>query len=359
MSTDRGVQIPHLLAVAAAYAWRILVILGAASAALYLLVVLRLVVIPIFVALLISTVLVPVARRLSDRGVPRLLATWITVLGGLGLVVGSLYLAIPQFAEHFEGLGRDARSGLEEVIAWLVQGPLDLERQDIDRYLDQISEHLGEQRQALISGAFRGAYVMLEIVIGAFLSIVLTFFFLKDGDHIARSVISLLPERHRDDARQVADKSWAALGAYVRGTALVGVVNALAISITLLLLGVPLVVPLAMITFVGAFFPLVGGVVAGSLAALIALVTEGWVAASIVALVTVIVQQVEGDVLQPIVLGRAVKLHPLVVLLSLTAGAIVAGIAGAFLAVPLAAVAAVLVAHVRATDDAPPVEVGS
>lgn len=357
--SDRPIQIPHLLAVTAAYAWRILVILGAASLLVYLLVVLRLIVIPAAVALLLSTVLVPVARRITDRGVPRIVSTWITLLSGLALVAGSLYLMVPQFAEHLQGLGRDAREGLEQVITWLVQGPLDLGRDDIDRYLDQMSDHLREQRQTLVSGAFRGAYVVVELVLGAFLAIVLTFFFVKDGDHIASSLISVLPERHHEDARQIAYKAWRALGAYVRGTALVGVVNAAAISIALLVLGVPLVIPLAVITFLGAFFPLVGAVVAGSLAALVALVSEGWVAGVVVALVTVIVQQVEGDVLQPIVLGRAVKLHPLVVLLSLTTGAIVAGIAGAFLAVPVAAVAAVVVAHVRANDNHPPLKTGS
>jgi predicted PurR-regulated permease PerM len=148
----------------------------------------------------------------------------------------------------------------------------------------------------------------------------------------------------------VSKRSWDALGAYIRGTAIVGLVDAVAIGGTMLVLGVPLVAPIAVITFFGAFFPLVGAVVAGVIAALVALVTTGFVPALILAAATIVVQQVEGDVLQPLVLGRAVHLHPLVILLSLTGGAIVAGIAGAFLAVPVAAVVSVAVAHLRGRE---------
>jgi predicted PurR-regulated permease PerM len=352
---SRPVEVPRLLAVAAAYSWRFLAVVAAALVFVYFFVTLRLIFIPVVVALLLSTLLVPLAERLRRRGLPSLLAAWIVVLASLGLVAGILYLIAPEIADELDNLVRDLKAGAEDVIAWLTTGPLDLTRADVDRYIDQIAEQLRERRSQIISGAFRGAYVVVEIVIGFVLTVVLTFFFVKDGNRISTAILGLFPRRRHEDLRAVGQRSWEALGAYIRGTAIVALVDAIAIGGTMLVLGVPLVVPVAVITFFGAFFPLVGAVVAGVIASLVALVTTGFVPALVLAAVTVVVQQVEGDVLQPLVLGRAVHLHPLVILLSLTAGAIVAGIAGAFLAVPVAAVIAVVVAYLREEGPEPAV----
>jgi predicted PurR-regulated permease PerM len=340
-------EVPQSLAVAAAYSWRFLLVVGAAVVLAYVLVTLRLIFIPVVVALLLSTLLVPLADRLRRRGVPSLLATWIVMLGTIGLVTGIVSFVGPAIADELDNLVRDVKAGFEDVLTWLTTGPLDLTRADVDRYIDQIAEQLRERRSQLVSGAFRGAYLVIEIVVGVLLTGVVTFFFVKDGDRISTAILELFPEPRRADVRAMATRSWDALGAYIRGTALVALVDAVAIGGTMLVLGVPLVVPIAVITFFGAFFPLVGAVVAGVIASLVALVTTGFVPALVLAAATVVVQQVEGDVLQPIVLGRAVHLHPLVILLSLTAGALVAGIAGAFLAVPTAAVIAVIVAYAR------------
>lgn len=360
VTTDRKhIEVPRGLATAAAYSWRLLIIGAAAFVLIYALVTLRLIVIPIFIALLISTLLVPVANALRKRGLPSLLATWLTMLLAIGGLTGLIYVIVPQVADELETIGQEAKAGAEDVVAWLIEGPLDLSREQIDEYVDEASAQLAERRSSIISGAFKGAYVVAEGIAGLLLTLVLVFFFVKDGDRIGRSLLGFFSEERRDDIREVASRSWTTLGAYIRGTAIVGVVDALFIGAALLILGVPLVVPLAIITFFAAFFPLVGAVMAGVLATLIALVTEGFLDAAILAAVTVAVQQIEGDVLQPIVLGRAVKLHPLVVLLSLTAGAIIAGIAGAFLAVPLAAVTTVVVSYMRAKKSPPPLEVAS
>lgn len=358
MTNDRHhLEIPRTLATTAAYSWRLLVIGAAGVALVYVLVTLRLVVIPVFIALLISTLLVPVANALRRRGLPSLLATWLTMLLAFGVIGGAIYFIAPQVADEFGTLGQEAREGAEDVVTWLTEGPLDLSREEIDRYIDEAANELSAQRATLISGAFKGAYVVVEAIAGIILTIVLVFFFVKDGDRIANAFLGLFSEERRDDVRQVAARSWAALGAYIRGTAIVGLVDAIFIGAGLLIMGVPLVLPLAVITFFAAFFPLVGAVVAGILATLVALVTKGFFAAAVIAGVTILVQQVEGDVLQPVVLGRAVNLHPLVILLSLTAGAIVAGIAGAFLAVPIAAITTVVIGYFRAKKSPPPLEV--
>ncbi|HEX2294277.1 MAG TPA: AI-2E family transporter [Actinomycetota bacterium] len=352
MNESRPGEVPRLFALTAAYSWRFLVVLAAALVLVYVLVVLRLIFIPIVVALLISTLLVPLAERLRRRGLPSLVATWVVFAGSVGLFAGIVYLIAPAIAGELDNLGRDVRRGTEDVLAWLAEGPLELSRAEVEGYIDQVSDQLRERQSSIVSGALRGAYLLVEIVVGALLTGVLTFFFVKDGNRIATALLEMFPERRHDDIRTVGRRSWEALGAYIRGTAVVGLVDAVAIGGTMLVLGVPLVAPIAVITFFAAFFPLVGAVVAGVMAALVALVTTGFVPALVLAAATVVVQQVEGDVVQPLVLGRAVRLHPLVILLSLTAGAIVAGIAGAFLAVPIAAVAAVAVAHLRGREPA-------
>lgn len=351
MNETPRARVPRALDTAAAYSWRLLVTVAAATIVIYVLVVLRLVVIPMFVALLIATLLVPLAERLRGRGVPSLLATWVVFAGAIGAFAALVVLLAPEVADQLDEVGQEVRTGAEDVVTWLVDGPLNLSRADVDRYLDQLSGQLQEQRSALISGAFRGAYVLVEVIAGLLLTLVLTFFFVKDGDRISKAMAGFFPRERRTDIRALGRRAWGALGAYMRGTALVGVVDAVAIGLALLILGVPLLIPLVIITFFGAFFPLIGAVVAGIIATLVTLVTKGFVAALIVAGVTVAVQQLEGDVLQPIVLGRAVKLHPVVILLSITGGAIVAGVAGAFLAVPLAAVTSATVSYVRDGDD--------
>jgi predicted PurR-regulated permease PerM len=356
---DRQIRVPHALAVASAYSWRLLTITAAAVVVIYVLVTLRLIVIPVFVALLISTLLVPIASRLKRIGVAPLLATWATFMTAVALFALAVFLIAPQISDQLDSLGRDVRRGAEEVLTWLVNGPFDLTRAQIDRYLDNVSEELRASSRSLVSGAFRGVYLLVEVIAGVLLTLVLTFFFVKDGERIAGALLGLVAEPRRDTVRDIARRSWDVLGAYMRGTAIVGLIDAAAIGLALLILGVPLLLPLVIVTFLGAFFPLVGAFTAGALATLVALVTAGVVPAVIVAGVTIIVQQLEGDVLQPLVLGRAVKLHPLVILLSLTAGAIVAGVAGAFLAVPLAAVASVTASYLRSDASAKTTEVAA
>jgi predicted PurR-regulated permease PerM len=324
----------------AAYSWRFLVIVAAVAVGVYALVQLRLIVIPVIVALFVSTILAPPAHWLSGRGVPHLLSTWIVMLAAIGIFAGAVALIAPQVASEVGQMGEDVRRGSEQAIAWLTEGPLNLTEQQIDRFVEQAAQRIRDNSSTLAQGALAGAVRAIEIVAATILMIVITFFFVKDGRQMWAWITKHFSESHRRDVNECGARAWTTLSAYVRGTALIALVDALLIGIALVLVGVPLVLPLALLTFFGGFFPVVGAFVAGLVAVLVALATSGVVDALIIGIVITAIQQIEGDVLQPMILGRAVKLHPIVVLLSLTAGGILAGVAGAFLAVPIAAVAA-------------------
>lgn len=332
----------------AAITWKSLVVAAGVVVVVVALAHLRLLVLPVIVALLLTTVLVPPVRLLQRVRIPRLLATWIVLLGVAGALAGLVAVAAPSVVEEFRGLGPTVEEGIRQIENWLVEGPLELSQAEIDRYTDQIAEQLRSSGRSLASGVLAGAVLVTEVIAGILLILVLVFFFVKDGEKMCEFGLRQLREEHRDLARVLGQRGWNALGAYVRGTALVAVVDATIIGLGLVLIGVPLVAPLVLLTFFGAFFPLVGAVVVGSLAVLVALVSGGVTDALLTLGVVVVVQQVEGDVVAPLVLGRAVRLHPVVILMALTAGAIVGGLIGAFLAVPTAAVAVAVASELKA-----------
>jgi predicted PurR-regulated permease PerM len=339
--------VPYFLAQATALAWRFLVVALAAAALIYALVVLRLIVIPAIIAILLATLLYPPAAWLKNKGWPKLLATWVVMLLAIGFVTGIVFLIAPQVSEQVGEMGEDLQAGSEDVLTWLAEGPLEISRQEVNGYVDRISQNIRENAGTITSGVVAGAVKVVEIVTAILLTIVLTFFFIKDGERMWDWFSGKFSGQTREHMKEIGRISWRTLGAYVRGTAVVATVDAVLIGGALFILGVPLALPLTLITFFGAFFPLVGAAVAGIIATLVALAGNGVVDALIVGGWVIIVQQVEGDVLQPVVMGRAVRLHPVVVLLSLTAGALLGGIAGAFLAVPTAAVASAVGNYLR------------
>jgi predicted PurR-regulated permease PerM len=345
--SERGSDIPRPLSVVAGYSWRLLVILVAAAAVVYALVKLRLIVLPVIIALLLSTLLAPLVDRLKRRRWKPALATWTVFGAAILILVGFVALVSPQVAAQIGDMGDAVRQGSDQVLEWLTRGPLDLSQQEIQGFIDRMGQRIRENSSSITGGVVSGAIAIGEGIAGFFLTLVLLFFFLKDGDKIGDWILRQFSEPQRTHVAESGRRAWAALGGYVRGTAVVALVDAVLIGILLAVLGVPLLVPLVVLTFFGAFFPLVGATVAGIVAALVALVTEGVSDALIVGAGILVIQQVEGDVLQPLVLGRSVRLHPIVILLSLTAGAILAGIAGAFLAVPVAAVAVSVGSYLR------------
>jgi predicted PurR-regulated permease PerM len=297
---------------------------------------LRLLVVPLLIATLVAAAASPLVGWLGARGIPRILAVWMTllslfaVLGGLGWFVGAAV------RDEWEELREGTTDGLLRLRDYLTDGPLDIS----DEQIAEGQQRLRELAQGgeLQAGAWSGAILVIQLVTGLFLGLVLLFFLLKDGSEIWGFLREQLPERHRDLSDSIAGRSVDVLGGYVRGTAIIALVDTVVIGLALLILGVPLALPLSIVVFVGAFVPLLGATVAGAVATLVALATEGPVTALIVLAVVVAVNQIEGDVLAPVVLGRSLSLHPIAILLALTAGTIVAGIIGAILAVPFTAV---------------------
>ncbi|NLT05792.1 MAG: AI-2E family transporter, partial [Solirubrobacterales bacterium] len=257
---------------------------------------------------------------------------------GLGLLAGLAALIGPPFVRELDALSAEVTDAIDRAEEWLVDGPLDLSQQQLGDAVDRAAEQLRDNVGALTQTALSGAIVVVEIATGAALAIVLLFFLLKDGGRIWEWVLGLFGDR-RDDADAVGRRAWAALGGYVRGATIVAAFDATLIGLALLVIGVPLVLPLAVITFFAAYVPIVGATVSGLLAVVVALVTLGFVEALLVLAAIVAVQQLEGNVLQPVVMGHTVRLHPIATLLAVTAGALLYGVIGAFVAVPLTAVA--------------------
>ena len=312
----------------------------------YLASVLSLLVIPLVLALFPATLLVPVADRLKARGVPAAGAAALSIVGGiLGimLVVGAM---VPLVIAEAPELAESASEGVQELQAFLEDDPLGVDIGGVDELLEMGREQLGEVGE-LAGEAAAAAGAAVETLIGLVLLFVVLFFYLKDGRRLAAGLAATAPARHRARVRASMDRAWETLGAYFRGQLLVALVDAIFIGVALLLLGIPLALPLAVLIFFGGLFPIVGAFITGALAVLVAMADAGLVMGLIVLGIVILVQQLESNVLEPIILGRAISLHPLVVLLSITAGSVVLGILGAFLAVPAAAIVARVVDLLR------------
>lgn len=337
-SSRDDADVPHALRIAAAWSWRLLVIGVVGWALLKLIGTIRIVIIPLLVALLLSALLAPAVGWLLRARFPRSLATALVLIGGLAAVVGTLTLVINQFINGLPELGSKASAGVRQIQDWFKTGPLHLSDSQLDNYIETGQKWLHEHTQSVTSGAVSTAATVFELLTGTLLVLFATFFFLRDGRKIWRFLVGLLPVAARwrvDDAGQA---SWATLVAYVRATVLVAFIDAVGIGLVLTILRVPFAFPLAALVFLGAFIPIVGATLSGTVAVLVALVDSGWVTALIVLGAVILVQQLEGHVLQPLIMGRAVAIHPLAVIVGIAAGVVLAGIAGALVSVPLIAV---------------------
>jgi putative heme transporter len=355
MSTNENHLVPLPLKRSGLWSAYLLLTLAGFLAVLYLVVRLKIIFIPVFVALLITTLLAPLATYLRNRGWRPLLATWAVILGSLIILSGIVAVLIPQFTSQFDEMKIRATQGFDDVVKWLGEGPLNISEQELDRYLEQATQRIQENSDSITGGILSSLTMTFEFIAGILLVFVLVFFFLKDGNQIWDWFKRQAARDNRDHIDEMGRRAWSTLTGYVRGTAFIALVDATLIGVALLMVGNPLWIPLAVITFFGAFFPIVGAVVAGAIAALVTLVTNGVADALIITAVIVLIQQIEGDVLQPVVMGKAVRLHPVVILIVLTAGAILGGIAGAFVSVPATAVAATvgnyLKTQLRAEED--------
>lgn len=314
---------------------------------LWLLGELRVVVVPVLASLLVATLLVPPADFLCRHGWPSAIATGVVMVAAAAILGGIAALIAPAFVDQFDQLETSVDEAVEEVVRWLVQGPFDLERDQIDEAVQNGLDSLRSNAGGIGRGVLSGASLLAEVIAGLLLMIVLVFFFVHDGRRMWEFGLSLVPRQRRELVDGAGQEVWTATAGYMRGVALIAVVDAVLIGIALALIGVPLVVPLMVLVFFGAFIPLVGAVASGAIAALVALISNGAVDAALVVGAIVAIQQIEGDLLYPNVVGRMIRLHPVAILLVLTAGTVVAGIIGALLAIPVAAAAWTAFRYVR------------
>lgn len=329
--------VPKGLRVAAAFAWRFLLVIAALYVVIWLVGRLSVVVVPVSIALLLSALLAPAVSHLVTIRVPRGLATALVLVAGLAILGGLLAFVIIQFTDGLPQLQTQLNSSLSQVRNWLVND-LHLRQEQIQQFIDNAISYLQHNQAAITTNALTTASTVGEILTGFLLTLFVTIFFLSGGDRIWSFLMLGVPQPVRNRVDVAGRRGFASLVAYVRATAAVAVVDAVGIGIGLWIVRVPLVVPLATLVFLSAFVPILGAVVAGAVAVLVALVTNGFVTALIVLGIVILVMQLESHILQPLLLGRAVKLHPLAVVLAIAAGLVVAGIAGALLAVPLLAV---------------------
>ena len=333
-------HVPEGLEVATALAWRVLLV----AAAAYLLVVglttVAVVVVPVVIALIVASLLAPEAHLLSRRvrGVPHALATAVVVVGGLALVVGAFYGVVVALLSGLPELSTQLRRSVAEVQVWVRDGPLGLDNEQLSRLGEQFLGGLQQGQASLTASALGAVGTAGEIVTETLLTLVVVVFFVQDGGRIWSSLIRAVPRDARDRADIAGRRAFASLVGYTRAIALVAAIDAVTAGIGLWLIGVPLAVPLAALIFFGAFVPTLGAVVSGAVAALVALVSGGITDALLVVLLLLLVQNLEGYILQPLFLGRSIKLHPLAVVLPITCGLVLAGIPGALLAVPLVTV---------------------
>lgn len=315
---------------------QVLLILVLGSIVVFGLMQVTLVVIPLIIALILAAAIGPLVNWLRRKGWPSALATafsFLLLLGVLSGVITGIVFAVQSQADE---LVASATQGFDKIYDFIISGPIPVDEQQIADAQEWLIDFATSATVG--AGAVTGITAAGEFLTGAVLMVVILFFFLKDGDRIFAFILRPFKGERLVKARRVGIHGLETLGGYVRGTAIIALVDSVFIGIALFWLGIPLALPLAVIVFVGAFIPIVGATFAGALAALVALVSDGPTTALIVIVVVIAVNQIEGNFLQPVVMGRSLSVHALVILVALTAGTILAGIVGAILSVPLAAV---------------------
>lgn len=342
-------RVPHGVDLAAAWSWRLLVLVAAVYVLALGIEKFAVLVLPIAIALLFSALVVPLVELLTRGRLPRGLAALVVVLGAIGVVALLLTFAGQQIAQGANDLSKQVVTGLEQIKEWLKTGPLNASESQIDRYIDSAQDAVTSSNTEIVSRVTEFGTAVTNLVAGLFLVLFGSYFFLADGGRIWSWVVRLFPRAARARVDSSGRVAWTSLTAFVRATVLVALVDAAGIMIGAFFLGVPFVIAIGVLVFLTAFIPLIGATLSGTVAVLVALVDQGLVVAVIMLGVVVLVQQVEAHVLQPFLLGRLVSVHPLGVILALGAGVLVGGIAGALVAVPLVAAANAVVLHLADT----------
>jgi predicted PurR-regulated permease PerM len=346
-------DVPPIVDRLASWGWRLIVIAVAGLGVLWLIGRLRLVLFPVVVALLLTRALMPVADALRRRGLPNALAAAATLLGLLAALCVTVALIAPAVADEFRSLGPTVSKAVDDVERWIVEDSgLDISATDLDRARAEIGDRFAEWVRGSTDRIAAGAVIVAEVLAGLVLSLFLTFFCLKDGRRFAAWTLSFVPDGSRSRAEQLASRSWDVIGAYLRGAAILGFVEGIVIGVSVALVGGALAIPLGIVTLLAAFVPFVGAIVAGVLAVLVVLATAGLGGALVVAVVALVVQQLDNDLLAPVIYGRSLQLHPAAIILSVAAGGALFGLPGTFLAVPVVAVAAAIASEPRSSTRA-------
>ncbi|MET9951030.1 AI-2E family transporter [Streptomyces sp. NPDC006339] len=345
---DPAAAIPWGMRVAAEAGWRLLVLAGTVWVLMKVISSVQLVVLAFVAALLITALLQPTVALLRRKGLPRGLATAVTAVSGFVIMGLVGWFVVWQVMDNIDNLTDRVRDGIEELKRWLLDSPFHVTERQINDIAQNLSDTIGANAEQITSAGLQGVTVIVEALTGILLAMFSTLFLLYDGKKVWEWTLGLVPAQARPGVAGAGPRAWRTLTAYVRGTVLVALIDAVFIGLGLWFLDVPMAVPLAVFIFLFAFVPLVGAVVSGALAVVVALVTNGVFTALMVLVVVLAVQQIEGHVLQPFILGRAVRVHPLAVVLAVAAGGLTAGIGGAVVAVPLVAVANTVVGYLRA-----------
>ena len=335
---DRGRQIGSGLRWTSNWALRVVLIAAGCAVIGYVLGKFWSILLPVILALFITSVLWPITDWLRRHRWPAAVAAAAVLLAALTVVGGAIALIIPSVVSQVGEIATQTAAGLDKVETWLTGPPLDLKADQISGAIDALTSKLQSSASSIAAGVFAGVTSALSLLVTAATALILVFFFLKDGPRFLPWMRRSIGERHGAPITEVLFRCWGVLGSFIRTQALVSLVDAVLIGGGVLILGVPLALPLAVLTFIGGFVPIVGAFVAGAIAVLIALVTKGLTTALIVLIIIVVVQQLEGNVLQPILQSRSMNVHAAVVLLAVSAGSTLYGIVGAFLAVPVVAV---------------------
>ena len=310
------------------------------------------VLLPVLLAIIVATVLAPPAAFLRRHGWPPALAAAVVVIVGIGLLVGAVALVTPSVVDQAVTFGSSAAGGLQKIEDWLTGPPLNLDDSQISTAIDAITQRIQDNASTIASGVISGVTAVTSVIVTLLLVFILIFFFVKDGRNFLPWLDRSLGRRAGQHLDPLLTRCWKAVGGFIRVQALVSLVDAVFIGLGVFIVGVPLALPIAVLTFLGGFIPIVGAVVVGTLAVLIALVSGGFVKALIVLAIVLAVQQLESNVLQPILQSKSLKLHPAIILLAVTGGGSVFGIIGAFLAVPVVAVVAETIRYVGEQLDA-------
>lgn len=349
-ATGRRAAVPYGVELTASWAWRFLVIVAAGYLVVRALGFLEVVVIPVVVALLVSALVLPVVGLLQRVGLPRGPAALLCLLAVIAAIAAMLTFAGNQVANGASDLANQASQGLGEIRNWLRTGPLHLSDSQIDNWFNSVQtslQHWGEHG-ITVGKVTAVGHTALDILAGLFIMLFSTYFFLAEGDRIWSWLVHITPRAARDRVDSSGRVAWSSLTQFVRATVIVAAVDAIGIMIVAAILRVPFVAAIGVLVFLGAFVPLIGATIAGTVAVLVALVDHGIVTALIMLGGVILVQQMEAHGLQPFLMGRWVKVHPLGVILAIASGVLIAGVAGALVAVPLAAAVNAVVLHLAA-----------